>query len=67
MRSDGTIVASLRGKKILENEVPHHRRDTGEVSIRRMKLLRFCARGLPQMIELRRRVRRSRPSTTDGR
>ena len=61
------IVTSLLGKKILEIEVPHHRRDTGEVSIRRIKLLRFCARGLSQMIELRRRVRGSRPSTTDGR
>lgn len=61
------IVASLRGKKILENEVPHHRRDTGEVSIRRMKLLRFCARGLSQMIELRRRVRGRGESNADVR
>lgn len=51
------IVARLRGHDILELDVPHKERNTGEVSIRRLKLLKFCARGLSQMIELRRRVR----------
>lgn len=51
------IVAKLHGHDILELDVSHKERDTGEVSIRRLKLLTFCARGLTQMIELRRRVR----------
>jgi dolichol-phosphate mannosyltransferase len=51
------IIASLRGYEILELDVLHQERRTGEVSIRRLKLLKFCARGLSQMIELRRRVR----------
>ena len=54
------IIAKLRGHNILELDVVHKERDTGEVSIRRMKLLKFCARGLSQMFELRRRL--SRPS-----
>ena len=52
------IVARLRGYNILEVDVVHKERDTGEVSIRRLKLLKFCARGFSQMLELRRRVRR---------
>jgi len=51
------IVARLRGHDILELDVAHKERDTGEVSIRRLKLLKFCARGFSQMLELRRRVR----------
>lgn len=50
------IISKVRGCNILEMDVPHKERDTGEVSIRRMKLLKFCARGLSQMIELRRRL-----------
>ena len=48
------IVTRLRGYNILEVDVVHQERDTGEVSIRRLKLLKFCARGLSQMFELRR-------------
>ena len=59
------IIASLRGKKILELEVPHKQRHTGEVSIRRLKLLRFCARGLAQLIDLRRRLSRSWETEAD--
>lgn len=51
------IITKLRGHDIAELDVMHKERDTGEVSIRRMKLLKFCARGLSQMLELRRRVR----------
>jgi dolichol-phosphate mannosyltransferase len=51
------IITRLRGHDILEIDVMHKERDTGEESIRRMKLLKFCARGLSQMLELRRRVR----------
>jgi dolichol-phosphate mannosyltransferase len=62
------IVSKLRGRDILELDVPHKERNTGEVSIRRMKLLKFCARGLSQMIELRRRLsRRSREAKVDVR
>jgi glycosyltransferase involved in cell wall biosynthesis len=50
------VVARLQGYDILEVDVVHKERDTGEVSIRRLKLLKFCARGLSQMLELRRRV-----------
>ena len=59
------VLARLSGFNILEVDVVHKERDTGEVSIRRLKLLKFCARGLSQMLELRRRVsRRSRAATT---
>lgn len=60
------IITKLRGYDILELDVVHKERDTGEVSIRRMKLLKFCARGLLQMIELRRRLSgRSRVAEAD--
>lgn len=50
------IVAKSRGYNILEVDVTHKERNTGEVSLRRVKLLKFCARGLGQMIRLIRRV-----------
>lgn len=62
------IAARLAGCDILEVDVVHKERDTGEVSIRRLKLLTFCARGLSQMLELRRRLsRRSREAKADVR
>ena len=51
------IVAKSRGYNILEIDVTHKERDTGEVTLRKFKLLRFCARGLGQMLALIRRVR----------
>ena len=62
---DGTLAPSLflaiaaksRGYDILEIDVTHKERDTGEVSLRKFKLLKFCARGLRQMLGLVRRVR----------
>jgi len=62
---DGTLAPSLflaiaaksRGYNILEIDVTHKERDTGEVTLRKFKLLRFCARGLGQMLGLIRRVR----------
>lgn len=51
------IVAKSRGHNILEIDVTHKERDTGEVSLRHGKLLKFCARALVQMIRLIRRVR----------
>jgi dolichol-phosphate mannosyltransferase len=50
------IVAKSRGYNILEIDVTHKERDTGEVALRKFKLLKFCARGLGQMIALIRRV-----------
>jgi dolichol-phosphate mannosyltransferase len=62
------IIAKRRGHDIVEIDVTHKQRDTGEVSIRRMKLLKFCARGLSQMLTLRRRLsRRSRQAKADVR
>lgn len=51
------IVAKSRGYNVVEIDVTHKERDTGEVSLRRLKLLKFCAEGLSQMLTLRRRVR----------
>ena len=50
------IAAKSRGYNIVEIDVIHKERDTGEVSLRHFRLLRFCARGLAQMFDLRRRV-----------
>ena len=62
---DGTLAPSMflaifaksRGYNILEIDVTHKERDTGEVTLRKFKLLKFCARGLGQMLSLIRRVR----------
>ena len=62
---DGTLAPSLflaiaaksRGYNILEIDVTHKERDTGEVTLRKFRLLKFCARGLGQMLGLFRRVR----------
>ena len=62
---DGTLAPSMflaiaarsRGYNILEIDVSHKERDTGEVSLRHFRLLKFCARGLAQLLGLRRRVR----------
>ena len=51
------IVAKRRGYNILEIDVTHKERDTGEVTLRHFKLLKFCARGLSQLLGLVRRVR----------
>ena len=51
------IVAKARGYRIVERDVVHKERDTGEVSLKRMKLFKFCAAALSQLLELRRRVR----------
>ena len=53
------IFAKRRGYDIVEVEVLHKERETGEVSIRRMKLLKFCARGFRQMLAFRRCLRAS--------
>jgi len=48
------IFARKRGFDIVEVAVVHKERDTGEVSLRRLKLLKFCATGLSQMWAFRR-------------
>jgi dolichol-phosphate mannosyltransferase len=48
------IFARKRGHDIVEVDVVHKERETGEVSIKRLKLLKFCAAGLRQMIAFRR-------------
>lgn len=51
------IVAKARGYRVVERDVVHKERDTGEVSLRRVKLFKFCAAALSQLLELRLRVR----------
>jgi dolichol-phosphate mannosyltransferase len=60
----GTLAPSLflaayakkRCIDIVEVDVTHRERDTGEVSIRRFKLLKFCATGFRQLLAFRRAV-----------
>ena len=51
------IFATARGFNIVHMDVVHKERSTGEVSIRRLKLLKFCARGFRQMLAFRRCLR----------
>lgn len=63
----GTLAPSLflaafmkqRDVDIVEVDVVHRERNTGEVSIRRWRLLKFCARGFSQLIAFRRRLQES--------
>lgn len=60
----GTLAPSLflaawmqrHGRPIAELDVTHRERSTGVVSIRRWKLLKFCARGFRQLWDFRRRL-----------
>jgi dolichol-phosphate mannosyltransferase len=54
------IFAKLRGYNIAEMEVVHRERNTGEISIRRLKLLKFAAKGFRQLIRFRKRVMHGR-------
>lgn len=47
-----------RGLRIAEIDVPHRERQTGEVSIKRWKLVKFCAAAFKQMLAFRRSIRR---------
>ncbi|MBX7166441.1 MAG: glycosyltransferase family 2 protein [Pirellulales bacterium] len=44
------------GYRVSEREVCHRERQTGIISIRRWKLLRFCFRGFRQLLAFRRRL-----------
>jgi glycosyltransferase involved in cell wall biosynthesis len=50
------IYAAWAGCKIRLQEVSHRERETGTVSIRRWKLIKFCARALRQLVALRWRL-----------
>lgn len=51
------IFAKKKNYRVHEVDVPHMERATGEVSIRRLKLLKFCIRGFIQMLSFRQRLR----------
>ena len=51
------IFAKKKNYRTREIDVPHRERSTGEVSIRRLKLLKFCFRGFVQMLGFRQRLR----------
>ena len=51
------IYAKRAGYRVKELDVPHAERATGEVSIRRMKLLKFCAKAWSQMLQFRRDIK----------
>jgi dolichol-phosphate mannosyltransferase len=61
----GTLVPSLflaifsrkRDFRVQEIDVPHKERETGEVSIRRLKLLKFCVKAFSQMWRFRKRLK----------
>lgn len=61
----GTLAPSLflavwamrRGLDIAFTNVPHRDRETGTVSIRRWKLIKFCARAFRQLLEFRRALK----------
>ena len=50
------VFAARRGHDIVRVEIVHKERDTGEVSIRRFKLFKFCAVALGQMLAFRMRL-----------
>jgi dolichol-phosphate mannosyltransferase len=50
------VFAAARGYDVAELPVPHRERETGVVSIRRWRLLKFCARAFRQLLVFRRRL-----------
>jgi glycosyltransferase involved in cell wall biosynthesis len=52
------VYARRRGFDVVEVEVPHRARSSGEASLRRWRLVRFSARGLGQLLALRCRLPR---------
>jgi glycosyltransferase involved in cell wall biosynthesis len=52
------IFMRFAGAQIVEKEVAHRQRDTGEVSIRHLKLARFCLKGFGQLLHFRWRLAR---------
>jgi glycosyltransferase involved in cell wall biosynthesis len=52
------VFMARRGFEVARVEVPHKDRETGTVSIRRWKLLKFCARAFGQLLVFRTRLNR---------
>jgi len=52
------VFAVRAGRAVVFREVPHRERETGVVSIRRWKLVKFCARAFRQLIAFRWRLAR---------
>lgn len=52
------ILAKKRGVRIKEVSVAHHKRNTGSVSIASWKLIKFCLKGLKQLLEFRKSLGR---------
>jgi glycosyltransferase involved in cell wall biosynthesis len=50
------VYMARRGCDIVDVDVPHRERETGVVSIRRWKLLKFCWRAFRQMLSFRRSI-----------
>jgi glycosyltransferase involved in cell wall biosynthesis len=50
------VFARVRGYDLAEIAVPHRERRTGTVSIRRWRLVKFCARAFRQLLAFRRRL-----------
>jgi glycosyltransferase involved in cell wall biosynthesis len=50
------VYMARRGCDVAQVEVPHKDRETGTVSIRRWKLLKFCARAFRQLLAFRARL-----------
>ncbi len=54
------VIMRRRGESIVETEVTHRSRETGAVTLRYWKLLKFCACGFRQLLTLRSDLKRSR-------
>lgn len=50
------VYAAKKNFAIATFPIPHRERQTGEVSIRRWKLFKFCAKAFRQLLEFRRRL-----------
>jgi hypothetical protein len=50
------VFAARRGYRVAHIEVAHRERQTGVVSIRRWRLLKFCARAFRQLLTFRGRL-----------
>jgi len=48
------VFAASRDRRIATIEIPHRARETGVVSIRRWKLIKFCWRAFGQLLAFRR-------------
>jgi glycosyltransferase involved in cell wall biosynthesis len=62
-----TLAATVLGKRVVEVPVTHLPRETGRVSLRTLRLVRFSARGLAQLIRFRLRLSRVRRGAGGGR